>query len=96
MAVREPYVTSTGEVVPSVTTIIGRFKDSGPLVWWANKQGLQGLTLEKAREPAMTAGTMAHDLVEAKINSQPAGIGWRSRQSKRRGRHTRSLSAVGP
>jgi len=71
MPVREPYVTSTGEVVPSVTTIISRFKESGPLVWWANKQGLQGLTLEKAREPAMTAGTMAHDLVEAQINSQP-------------------------
>jgi hypothetical protein len=71
MPVREPYVTSTGEVVPSVTTIISRFKDSGPLVWWANKQGLQGLTLEAARQPAMTTGTMAHELVEAKITNQP-------------------------
>jgi hypothetical protein len=72
MAVREPYVTATGEVVPSVTTIIGRFKDSGPLVWWANKQGMQGLTLEQARQPAMTTGTMAHELVEAKIAGLPA------------------------
>lgn len=71
MAIREPYVTSTGEVVPSVTTIISRFKDSGPLVWWANQQGLQGKTLEEARRPAMTAGTMAHELIEASVTGQP-------------------------
>jgi hypothetical protein len=64
-------VTSTGEVVPSVTTIISRFKDSGGLLWWANKEGRKGLTLEEARAPAATAGTMAHDLVEAHINGLP-------------------------
>ena len=71
MPARVPYVTSTGEVVPSVTTIIGRFKDSGPLIWWANQQGLQGKGLEEARQPAMTAGTMAHELIEARITGQP-------------------------
>ena len=71
MATRVPYVTSTGEVVPSVTTIIGRFKESGALLWWANQAGLQGKTLEEARAPAMTAGTMAHDLVECAITDQP-------------------------
>jgi hypothetical protein len=71
MAIRQPYVTSSGEVVPSVTTIIGRFKDSGPLLWWANQAGLQGKSLEEARQPAMTTGTMAHELVEARITGQP-------------------------
>lgn len=70
------YTTSAGEKAPSVTTIIGRFKDSGGLIYWAFKEGCaQGL--EKAKNPAMNfdlyrekaaeAGTMAHDMVEAHI-----------------------------
>jgi PD-(D/E)XK nuclease superfamily len=70
------YNTASGEKVPSVTTIIGRFKDSGGLIYWAFKEGCaQGI--EKAKTPAMNfdlyrekaaeAGTMAHDLVEAHI-----------------------------
>lgn len=70
------YMDQAGEVVPSVTTIIGRFKDSGGLIYWAFKEGCaQGQ--EKAKDPtlhfdlyrakAAEAGTMAHDLVEAHI-----------------------------
>ena len=69
MARRVPYKLSNGDRVPSVTTIINRFKDSGGLIYWANKQGLDGLTLDEARTPAAVAGTLAHSLVEAHVNS---------------------------
>ena len=71
MTVRETYKVA-GERVPSVTTILSRFKDSGGLLYWANQAGLDGKTLDEARMPAATAGTMAHDLVEAHINKRPA------------------------
>ncbi len=70
MATREIYKDKAGKRLPSVTTIISRFKDSGGLLYWANNAGLDGLTLDQARAPAATAGTMAHDLVEAHINGQ--------------------------
>lgn len=69
MAIREIYKVD-GERVPSVTTILSRFKESGGLLYWANQAGLDGKTLDEARMPAATAGTMAHDLVEAHINKR--------------------------
>lgn len=68
------YQDSSGAKVPSVTTIIGRFKDSGGLLYWANKCGLEGKTLDQAREPAATAGTMAHELVEAHLRGEPEPV----------------------
>jgi hypothetical protein len=65
------YKDASGAPVPSVTTILGRFKDSGGLLYWANEQGRKGLTLQQAREPAATAGTMAHELVEAHLRGEP-------------------------
>lgn len=69
---REIYKDKAGRRLPSVTTIISRFKDSGGLLYWANNAGLDGKTLDEARAPAATAGTMAHDLVEAHINGRDA------------------------
>jgi hypothetical protein len=66
-----PTYEVAGQKVPSVTTIIGRFKDSGGLLYWANQCGLKGQTLAQAREPAATAGTMAHELVEAHLRGEP-------------------------
>lgn len=71
MSVREVYKDAKGARVPSVTTILSRFKESGGLLYWANAAGLEGKTLDEARAPAATAGTMAHDLVEAHINTRP-------------------------
>jgi len=68
---REIYKDAAGKRVPSVTTILSRFKESGGLLHWANQAGLDGLTLEDARAVAATAGTMAHALVEAAINHRP-------------------------
>jgi hypothetical protein len=71
MAIREIYKDASGSRVPSVTTILSRFKDSGGLLYWANSQGLAGKTLDEARAPAADAGTMAHDMVEAHLNGRP-------------------------
>jgi hypothetical protein len=71
MPPREIYRDSEGNRLPSVTTIISRFKDSDGLLRWANQAGLNGQTLDEARAPAATAGTMAHELVEAHVNRRP-------------------------
>ena len=71
MGKRILYKAADGKRVPSVTTILSRFKDSGGLIHWANQQGLDGLTLDEARRKPAGAGTLAHDLVEADINGWP-------------------------
>jgi len=65
------YFDASGARLPSVTTVIGRFKDSGNLLYWANKVGREGLTLDEARKPAADAGTIAHGWVEDHINKRP-------------------------
>lgn len=58
------YRLKNGTRVPGVTTILGRFKESGGLLQWAFKQGQSGArTLYEERDKAGDAGTIAHDLV---------------------------------
>lgn len=66
------YRLKDGTKVPGVTTIIGRFKDSGALMWWAFSQGQAAergeiSSLYDKRDQAADAGTLAHSLVEAHI-----------------------------
>lgn len=62
------YRNAAGEKVPGTTTIIGRYKDSGPLLHWAFKQGQSGAaSLYEKRDEAAAAGTIAHDMIEAQI-----------------------------
>ena len=68
-----------GKSVPGVTTIIGRFKESGALLFWACEQGKaiergEIKTLYDKRDAAAEAGTLAHSLVEAHINELPLPI----------------------
>jgi hypothetical protein len=65
---KKGYRNAEGKVVPGTTTIIGRFKDSGPLMYWANKEGLEGRKLYEKRDEAAEIGTVAHYLVEQHIN----------------------------
>lgn len=54
--------------MPGVTTIIGRFKDSGALMYWAFNQGKAGKErLYEDAEKAADIGTLAHELVEMHI-----------------------------
>jgi hypothetical protein len=63
------YKDHRGNRLPSVTTIIGRFKESGGLLYWANR--LEGKTLDQARAEVTTPGTLAHKAVEDHINGRP-------------------------
>jgi hypothetical protein len=68
-----------GKRVPSVTTILGRFKESGGLLWWAFEQGKAAErgeinSLYDKRDEAADAGTLAHDLVEQHIKGQKAEL----------------------
>lgn len=62
------YHIKDGTRVPSVTTVIGKFKDSGGLVHWAWKLGTEGKDYRVVRDNAAFAGTMAHEAVEAWIH----------------------------
>jgi len=64
-----------GKRVPGVTTIIGRFKDSGGLLWWAFEQGKSAergeiSSLYDRRDEAADAGTLAHNLVESFLHDE--------------------------
>lgn len=66
-----------GTKVPSVTTVISRFKDSGALLSWAFNQGQacergEITGLYDKRDEACSAGTLAHLMVEKHINWEPA------------------------
>lgn len=61
------YKTADGERVPSVTTILGRFKESGGLIHWAWNEGMEGRDYRQTRDAAADAGTCAHAMVEAFI-----------------------------
>lgn len=75
---RAGYRHEDGKRVPSVTTIIGKFKDSGALIKWAYRQGREhehaALTggedpgdLYAVTKKAADAGSIAHDLIEQHV-----------------------------
>ena len=70
------YRLQTGERLPGTTTIIGRFKESGGLLWWACQQGQAHPTLPVRdalygeRDKAADIGTFVHDCVEAHVKGQ--------------------------
>lgn len=68
----EKYILADGTQVRGVTTIIGRFKDSGALLHWAFQQGKSGAaSLYEKRDEAADAGSLVHACVEADIHNQP-------------------------
>lgn len=69
------YFLKSGERVPGTTTIIGRFKDSGGLLYWAFEQGklAQQGKIQKLYDKADEAadiGTQAHLMIEQFINGE--------------------------
>lgn len=64
------YKTKDGEKCPGVTTILGRFKESGGLIFWAWQQGKDGFDFRETRDSAAEAGTIAHSLVEYHITGK--------------------------
>jgi len=62
------YRTADGKQVPSVTTIISKFKESGGLIYWAWDLGMKGINYRDVRDKAANSGTLAHTMVELWIN----------------------------
>jgi hypothetical protein len=77
---RQGYFSADGQKIPSVTTIIGRFKESGALIRWAFKQGEMGVPLYEKRDAAADVGTYVHTMIEAFLSggelniAAPAGM----------------------
>lgn len=63
--------TLDGKKIPGVTTITGRFKDSGGLIYWAWQQGKDGKDFRETRDKAADAGTIAHAMIEADWTDKP-------------------------
>ncbi len=61
------YRDADGKRIPGVTTIIGRFKESGALIRWAYGRGRDGEKLYESRDKAGEAGTAAHEMCERHI-----------------------------
>lgn len=68
---RQGYHLKDGTRVPSVTTVLSRFKESGGLIHWAWALGKEGKDYREVRDQAADAGTLAHAAVEAWIHKQP-------------------------
>ena len=59
-----------GKKVPSVTTIIGRFKNATGLIIWSNQLGLKGINYFDELKKAGDTGTSLHDLAELHIKGE--------------------------
>lgn len=60
----KPYKTKDGTRVPSVTTVLSRFKQCDGLMAWAFQQGVDGKDFRESRDEAAGAGTLAHLMIE--------------------------------
>ena len=68
------YFTADGLKIPSVTTILGRFKESGALIRWAYNQGVMGVELYEKRDAAADVGTYVHSLIESFLTTGEVDI----------------------
>ena len=68
---RAGYHTKDGKRVPSVTTVLGRFKDAGGLMHWAWTLGKEGKDYREVRDKAADAGTLAHQAVDDWVHQRP-------------------------
>lgn len=64
------YFLADGTKVPSVTTVLSRFKESGGLIHWAWKLGCEGKDYRQVRDTAASIGTIAHEMVECDIRGR--------------------------
>ena len=68
------YKNAKGEKIPGTTTVIGRFKDSGALIFWAWKRGKDcpDEGLYETRDKAAELGTIVHGMVEEFVKGNDA------------------------
>lgn len=67
----DKYLLKDGTRVSGVTTILGRFKESGGLLQWAFQVGKSGAaTLYEKRDEAADVGSHVHAMVQADIHGE--------------------------
>ena len=64
------YHLADGTRVPSVTTVLSRFKEAGGLIHWAWNLGREGKDYRALRDAAADAGTLAHNMIDAHIHGE--------------------------
>lgn len=67
---KQGYYLADGTRVPGTTTITGRFKEAGGLIFWAWDLGRQGKDYREERDKAADVGTMIHAQADAWIHKQ--------------------------
>ena len=60
--IHQIYTLQSGEIVPSVTTII-RLLNKPQLIEWAWKQGINGYDIHKIKDKTADAGSLAHQMI---------------------------------
>jgi len=60
--IHQIYMLKSGEIVPSVTTIIGLLSKP-QLIEWAWKQGINGQDIHKIKDRTADAGSLAHQMI---------------------------------
>lgn len=70
---RSGYRLADGTRVPSVTTITGRFKDAGGLMYWHWEQGRDGHDFRETKQRAADVGTLTHRMVELSLLGEAVG-----------------------
>lgn len=64
------YFLKDGTQVPGVTSVVGRVKESGPLIGWAWKMGNAGKPMGEAKDKACSVGKIAHAMIDADIHER--------------------------
>jgi hypothetical protein len=67
---REGYKNALGEKIPGTTTIIGRFKESGALIYWAWTVGKEGKDLRDEQSKAADAGSCCHEMIDCHLHGR--------------------------
>jgi len=65
------YRDADGNALPGVTTIVGRYKDEGPLLNWRYNCIRRGLNPTQEGRNAANIGTAVHDAIERHIRQEP-------------------------
>lgn len=63
------YRNKLGEKIPGCTTIVGRFKESGALIYWAWQCGKDGKDIRSEKDTAADAGTCTHDMIDCHLHN---------------------------
>jgi hypothetical protein len=72
---RGGYKLNDGTKIPSVTEVLGRFKDSTALIQWAHKLGKAGIDMHKEVKEAASIGSSLHKSIEKGVIPTDPHIG---------------------